>query len=100
MQTPRHARADTPRKKRPLSLSPAELPAPPTNDDVMLSTDQLRALTSTGGTYWYGLRLKGGGPRFFLFGRNVRYRWGDVKAWMQGNARISTSDDGAVDRAA
>jgi len=40
------------------------------------------------------LRLTGGGPPFIKLGRQVRYRLGDLEAWLRGEVRSSTSDPG------
>lgn len=39
-------------------------------------------------------RWAGEGPRFIKLGRNVRYRAEDVLAWIEGNVRTSTSQEG------
>ena len=41
-------------------------------------------------------RWAGDGPRFVKLGRHVRYRADDVMAWVDENARTSTSDTGAA----
>ncbi|MEY9885562.1 helix-turn-helix transcriptional regulator [Bradyrhizobium sp. USDA 329] len=43
----------------------------------------LRSSTST----LAKLRMNGSGPRFTRIGRAVRYREGDLDAWMDGTAR-------------
>jgi len=40
-------------------------------------------------------RWAGEGPRFVKLGRHVRYRADDVLAWIEANARTSTSGEGA-----
>lgn len=37
-------------------------------------------------------RWAGEGPKFIKLGRHVRYRAGDVEAWIEANARQSTND--------
>ena len=37
-------------------------------------------------------RWDGKGPQFVKLGRNVRYRAEDVLAWIDANARVSTTD--------
>ena len=39
-------------------------------------------------------RWSGGGPPFVRVGRCVRYDAADVRAWLGGRTRRSTSDDG------
>lgn len=38
-------------------------------------------------------RWAGEGPRFIKLGRHVRYRADDVLAWIEDNARTSTSEE-------
>lgn len=38
------------------------------------------------------IRLKGGGPPYFKFGKSVRYRIEDVEAWVAAQRRVSTSE--------
>lgn len=40
-------------------------------------------------------RWAGEGPRFIKLGRHVRYRAEDVLAWIEENARTSTTEEGA-----
>ena len=40
------------------------------------------------------LRQRGGGPPFVKIGRLVRYEWADVRAWLDVQKRVSTSDAG------
>jgi len=40
-------------------------------------------------------RWAGEGPKFVKLGRHVRYRADDVLAWIEGNARTSTTGEGA-----
>ncbi len=40
-------------------------------------------------------RWVGEGPRFIKLGRHVRYKADDVLAWIEENAKQSTSDGGA-----
>jgi predicted DNA-binding transcriptional regulator AlpA len=42
-------------------------------------------------------RFSGFGPRHLKMGRLVRYRLGDVKAWLASCQRASTSDQGGDD---
>jgi len=37
------------------------------------------------------IRLRGGGPVYHKFGKNVRYRVEDVLTWVDGQRRFSTS---------
>lgn len=36
-------------------------------------------------------RCQGGGPPYFTIGRSVRYRWGEVQAWLEAQKRTSTA---------
>jgi hypothetical protein len=35
-------------------------------------------------------RYLGTGPQFLKIGRHVRYRWGDVEAWLATQSRTTT----------
>lgn len=36
------------------------------------------------------MRSRGTGPAYIKIGRDVRYAWHDVRAWLAGNTRTST----------
>lgn len=38
------------------------------------------------------MRAAGTGPRYLKLGRNVRYRWSDVEAWLDENTHQSTDE--------
>lgn len=38
------------------------------------------------------LRHTGDGPRYYKFGRSVRYEWADVHAWKEAQARDATRE--------
>lgn len=42
----------------------------------------------------YQMRSKGTGPMFVKIGRDVRYRWHDVRDWLDANAHRATSAEG------
>ena len=41
-------------------------------------------------------RMRGDGPKFHKFGRNIRYSITDLQAFEAASERTSTSDSGAV----
>ncbi len=73
----------------------------PRDDDAALYEAEVGHLTGLSVRTIQALRLKGGGPRFFLAGnrRAVRYRRRDVMAWVEARMRRSTSDPGPVGHA-
>lgn len=89
----------------PASTVVADQPAGraiPRDDDAALYEAEVGHLTGLSVRTIQALRLKGGGPRFFLAGnrRAVRYRRRDVLAWVETRMRRSTSDPGPAARAA
>jgi predicted DNA-binding transcriptional regulator AlpA len=51
-------------------------------------------------TNWLAkLRCRGEGPTFLKVGRSIRYRWQDVEAWLESQARQSTSEPAEAGRA-
>lgn len=42
------------------------------------------------------LRIEGGGPAYYKFGKSVRYRREDLDEWARPRRRASTSDDGTA----
>lgn len=54
-------------------------------------THAIAELTSLSVDYLKQLRVKGGGPAFSRIGVAVRYRIGDVQAWMASKSVTSTS---------
>ena len=65
-----------------------------TNLDPLLSDYDLERLTGRSRSCWQKDRLSGRGPMFVRLGRLVRYRRSDYEAWLEAQARTSTSDLG------
>lgn len=60
--------------------------------DEYIDTDRLAELTGIAAITWAKRRLSGETPRYLKIGRRVLYRWSDVKTWLDGCVRTSTSD--------
>jgi|TARA_R110000796_G_scaffold140327_9_gene256559 predicted DNA-binding transcriptional regulator AlpA len=60
----------------------------------IIDTEELARRTGTGATTWAKRRMLGHPhtPPFVKLGRSVRYRWGDVEAWLESRQRYSTSE--------
>ena len=71
----------------------------PRDEDAALYEAEVGHLTGLSVRTIQALRLKGGGPRFFLAGnrRAVRYRRRDVMAWVEARMQRSTSDPGPAE---
>lgn len=66
-----------------------------TNDDRFLTETEVARLLGMSPRTLQAWRYKGGHtPDFIKVGRSVRYRLGDVKAWLRERRRRSTSDPG------
>lgn len=63
-----------------------------TNDNRLLTNDEACARLAVSRSYLPKLRVYGGGPPFLKLGRAIRYRPGDLDAWLAASARSSTSD--------
>ena len=59
------------------------------------STDPAGAYLGISGRWLEKLRVIGGGPVFYKFGRRVLYRKEDLDAWAATRRRRSTSDSGS-----
>ena len=57
-----------------------------------VNTKQVAERTLTSYSSWAKRRMSGEGPAFIKIGRTVRYRWGDVVCWLEGQLRSSTSE--------
>ena len=60
----------------------------------LLDTSELADLLTNKSNTIEGWRIKGVGPRYIKIGRLVRYRIEDVEAWLEAQARTSTSQAG------
>jgi predicted DNA-binding transcriptional regulator AlpA len=62
--------------------------------DEWIDTVELAQRTRTAEVSWAKRRMAGGDatPKFSKIGRNVRYRWSDVEAWLETRQRQSTSE--------
>jgi predicted DNA-binding transcriptional regulator AlpA len=62
--------------------------------DEWIDTAELAKRTNTSEIAWAKRRMLGGEstPKFSKIGRNVRYRWSDVEAWLESRQRNSTSE--------
>jgi predicted DNA-binding transcriptional regulator AlpA len=59
----------------------------------LLTTPQAAAVLGFHPSYLAKARLTGNGPRYLkIGGRSVRYRPGDLDAWLADKARLSTSE--------
>jgi hypothetical protein len=68
----------------------------PQDPDALLYQAEAAYLTALSERTLEALRLRGGGPAFIGVGkRGVRYRRGDLLAWIEQRRRRSTSDPGA-----
>jgi len=62
--------------------------------DPLLTPRDASAFLGLSRSWLAKLRLTGDGPPFIKLGRQVRYRLGDLEAWLNGQVRSSTSDSG------
>jgi predicted DNA-binding transcriptional regulator AlpA len=65
--------------------------------ESLLTDAQVSELTGRGVPTLQKDRLRGTGPRYLKIGRLVRYRHGDVEAWLDARVRRSTSEPAAKD---
>lgn len=63
------------------------------SDEELLTTDELAAETKTPPSRWNKARLTGDGPPFLKIGHLVRYRRGDVRAWLNSQPRVSSTSE-------
>jgi len=61
---------------------------------TLLTTDQAGKLVHLSGRTLEGLRVRGGGPVYRKLAGRVFYTLPDVLAWVDAQARLSTSDPG------
>ena len=60
-----------------------------TDDDLMTPLD-LAAYLGRSVSALAQLRFRGTGPAFTTAGGRVRYRWADVRAWLDASSRTQT----------
>lgn len=65
-------------------------------DDLLLSRPEVQERFGLSRRYLEIAAVRGDGPSFIKIGRAVRYRVGDVRAWIEARRRASTSDAGAA----
>jgi predicted DNA-binding transcriptional regulator AlpA len=63
--------------------------------DTYLTETQLSELTQLSVKTLRTWRWRGDGPRFFRFGRSIRYALSDLNEWLESARRSSTSDNGS-----
>lgn len=56
--------------------------------DELLTTKEVARRSGEAEITWVMRRMEGRGPKYLKLGRNVRYRWSDVAAWMQQHANL------------
>jgi len=67
----------------------------PEHPDALIRTAEAAFLLGLSSRTLETLRLRGGGPAFIAVTRKaVRYRRGDIDAWIADRRRVSTSDPG------
>ena len=63
------------------------------SQDQLLSTEELAKHTSFTMRFWEARRINGDTPPYIaLSKRAVRYRWGDVCAWLSKKMKTNTSN--------
>lgn len=63
----------------------------PFNDDELLTTEQLAAEWNVPASRLHKGRLTGDSPPFLKLGHLVRYRRGDVRAWVEAQPRATST---------
>ncbi len=61
------------------------------HDDRLLSVDELARYLAVPTKTLYAWRCRGEGPPGFRVGRHLRYRWGDVQAWIRQRVEAGNS---------
>lgn len=61
------------------------------DDDELLTDLHLAQETHTPQSRWQKARLTGEGPPFIKIGHLVRYRRGDVRAWLASQPRVTST---------
>jgi excisionase family DNA binding protein len=62
----------------------------PVDPDALLYPAEAAHLLAMSERTLEGLRVKGGGPRFYRLGRAIRYRRRDLNAWVEARNYTST----------
>ncbi len=79
---------------RPVGEQPAGRPIPE-HPDALLHTAEAALLLGLSPRTLEAFRLRGGGPPYIaVTPKAVRYRRGDLEAWIAARRRVSTSDPG------
>lgn len=63
------------------------------DDDELITDVILGAETHTPTSRWQKARLTGDGPPFLKIGHLVRYRRGDVRAWLASQRRLQSTSE-------
>ena len=66
------------------------------NDDELLTTQQQAAEFNVPPSRLNKARLTGDGPPFIKMGNLVRYRRGDVRAWLEAQPRRHSTSEAAA----
>ena len=69
----------------------------PTDPDALLYPAEAAHLMALSERTLEGMRVRGGGPPFCRLTRSVRYRRGDIVAWITARRVSSTSATGVAD---
>ncbi|MEO2133192.1 helix-turn-helix domain-containing protein [Microbacterium sp.] len=67
-----------------------QLRALPESDDVYLTPQWVALYLSRSVAALAGMRHRGTGPKFTKAGGRIRYRSGDVRAWLEAGSRDAT----------
>lgn len=68
------------------------------SEDLLLSRPEVQERFGLSRRYLEISAVRGDGPPMIKLGRVVRYRVGDLRAWIKSHRLVSTRDDGAVER--
>lgn len=63
------------------------------DDDELITDVILGTETKTPPSRWAKARLTGDGPPYLKIGHLVRYRRGDVRAWLESHRRLHSTSE-------
>jgi predicted DNA-binding transcriptional regulator AlpA len=66
----------------PAKVDPPTAPAPPAEDDDLLTIKQVSEMLGCSVQALYNLRHRGAGPKSFMLAGRIRYRRGAVRNWI------------------
>lgn len=91
-------RTPVPHLQRPKAATSSLASSPALPPTELIDENELERRTGVSASTWAKRRTSGHTPPFMKIGKNVRYLWSDVLAWLDANTKQRSTADLCADK--